>query len=376
MSDHFSGPRALADPSCDICDLYAFPSPERTGHLVLVVNVFPLAGPTALFSDAVMCRFRLRPATIAPTSATGAFAVGDTEAIFDCTFDVPVHREGATVQEGHCTTPAGEMVSVVVNDENGTRGRGVRIFAGLRSDPFFLDVIAFRETVQTRRLAFKEVGDNHLAGKNALSLVLEIDAAEVLGSASMFAVVAETLTVGEPPVRLERVGRPEIKNGTLRVKEFDTVNPDLEIRDLYNDEDAFDLRAEHLVAYRARFNANLAFFDGLDATVDWPLLADGSHPLTELLLHDFVVVDVSKPFTDGTCLEIERAMLAGRTPATCGGRWLNDNYMDSYYTMLINAGNGAPISDGLTQATVPASDTFPYLAPPNPAPPQEGKSQS
>ena len=153
-----------------------------------------------------------------------------------------------------------------------------RIFAGLRSDPFFLDVIAFRETVQTRRLAFKEVGDNHLAGKNARSLVLEIDAAEVLGSASMFAVVAETLTVGEPPVRLERVGRPEIKNGTLRVKEFDTVNPDLEIRDLYNDEDAFDLRAEHLGAYRARFNANLAFFDGLDATVDGPLAGGWQSP--------------------------------------------------------------------------------------------------
>ena len=69
-------------------------------------------------------------------------------------------------------------------------------------------------------------------------------------------------------------------------------------------------------------------------------------------------------------------MLAGRQPATCGGRWLNDNYMDSYYTMLINAGNGAPISDGLTQATVPASNTFPYLAPPNVAPAQETKSQS
>jgi Domain of unknown function (DUF4331) len=40
MSDHFSGPRTLANPSCDICDLYAFRSPERTGRLVLVVNVF------------------------------------------------------------------------------------------------------------------------------------------------------------------------------------------------------------------------------------------------------------------------------------------------------------------------------------------------
>ena len=368
MSDHFSGPRALADPSCDICDLYAFPSPERPGHLVLVVNVFPLAGPTALFSDAVMCRFRLRPLSIAQSGGAAQFAVGETEVTFDCSFDVPVHREGSTVQEGRCTTPAGDVVSVVVNDQGDARGPGVRIFAGLRTDPFFLDVDAFRETVQTRRLAFKEVGDNALAEKNVLSLVLEVDAVEVLGSATMFAVVAETLTVGDRPIRLERVGRPEIKNGTLRVKEFDTVNPDLEIRDLYNDEDAFDLRAEHLSTYRARFNANLAFFDSLDASIDWPLAADGSHPLTELLLHDFLVVDLSKPFMDGTSLEIERALLAGRQPATCGGRWLNDNYMDSFYSMLINAGNGAPISDGLTQATAPASHEFPYLAPPTAVP--------
>ena len=135
----------------------------------------------------------------------------------------------------------------------------------------------------------------------------------MLGSATMFAVVAETLTVGDRPMRLERVGRPEIKNGTLRVKEFDTVNPDLEIRDLYNDEDAFDLRAEHLGAYRARFNANLAFLRQSRRHGRLAAAADGSHPLTELLLHDFLVVDVSKPFMDGTSLEIERAMLAGRT---------------------------------------------------------------
>ena len=34
MSDHFSGPRALAGPAGDISDVYAFPSPKRPGHLV------------------------------------------------------------------------------------------------------------------------------------------------------------------------------------------------------------------------------------------------------------------------------------------------------------------------------------------------------
>jgi Domain of unknown function (DUF4331) len=45
MADHFSGPRALADPASDITDVFAFPSPERPGHLVLVLDVFPVAPP-------------------------------------------------------------------------------------------------------------------------------------------------------------------------------------------------------------------------------------------------------------------------------------------------------------------------------------------
>jgi hypothetical protein len=39
--------------------------------------------------------------------------------------------------------------------------------------------------------------------------------------------------------------------------------------------------------------------------------------------------------------------------------------MDTLATLLINAGNGAPIRDGVSQATIRASETFPYLAPPN-----------
>ena len=51
MSDHISGPRALADPIADITDVYAFPSPERPGQLVLVVNTLPFAPPSALRAD-------------------------------------------------------------------------------------------------------------------------------------------------------------------------------------------------------------------------------------------------------------------------------------------------------------------------------------
>ena len=43
MSDHFSGPAVMGDPAVDITDFYAFPSPERPGNLVLIMNVFPMA---------------------------------------------------------------------------------------------------------------------------------------------------------------------------------------------------------------------------------------------------------------------------------------------------------------------------------------------
>ena len=61
MSDHISGPRALADPIADITDVYAFPSPEQADRLVLVVNTLPMAKPSDLFSEGLLYRFRLRP---------------------------------------------------------------------------------------------------------------------------------------------------------------------------------------------------------------------------------------------------------------------------------------------------------------------------
>ena len=120
-------------------------------------------------------------------------------------------------------------------------------------------------------------------------------------------VVAETLTRGTFNVRIERVGRPEVKNMMLAPKEFDPVNRDLEIRDLYNMEDAFHLGDSYAGAYRARLDANLAFWDGLDGKVDWPIDEDGGHPLTELVLADYLVVDVTKPYLEQRLVPRDRA---------------------------------------------------------------------
>jgi hypothetical protein len=372
MADHFSGPKAIADPASDIADMYVFPSPERPGRLVLVLNVFPAAAPGALFSDAVAYRFRLRP--VAPSSAGGpAFEVGQAEYVLSCTFAAPAaaNGNGSLVQMGTCTLPSGQQISFQVDGDRAAETESLRIFAGLRLDPFFVDLLGVQATEKMRRLAFKPIGDNILADQNVLSIVVEAEIGALLGaeSGSLFAVVGETTTLGSRPIRLERFGRPEIKNVVMSPKGFDAVNHDLEIRDLYNQEDAFHLAKDYVGAYRARLNANLAFYDSLDGKTDWPLDEQGNHPLTGLLLADYMIVDVSRPFAEQSCYEIEQALVAGRAHATCGGRSLDDDIIDSLYTLLVNGGNGPRIRDGVDQATQPASRSFPYLRSPNPAPP-------
>jgi len=197
----------------------------------------------------------------------------------------------------------------------------------------------------------------------------------MLGRATgtLFAVAAETVAAGPFPVRLERFGRVFVKNQLLGQYGVDPVNRDLDLRELYNQEDPFQLAPDYLGAYRSRLNANLAFLDAIDGKTDWPLQPDGTHPLTELYLGDYQVVDVAKPYAEDSYLEIEQALLQWRAHATCGGRSLNDDAVDTNLTFVVSGGNGPRISDGVDQATVRASDSFPYLAPPNPDPAAAGR---
>jgi hypothetical protein len=369
MSDHFSGPRALIDPAADISDVFAFPAPDNPQHLVLVMDVFGKSGPSAVFSDVVIYRFRIRQVDITATGAEAGFGPSKSEITFNCTFDVPSGLAGAArpVQYGRCLTPSGRIISFRVDDENGGVEDGFQIFAGQRSEPFFLDVRMIEKTVATGKLSFKPKGSDTLYGTNILAIVIKFEWRKLLEGGPLFAVVCETLAAGKQPVRIERVGRPEIKNVSLSWKMFDQVNRDLEIRDLYNSENAFDLKPDYFDAYRVRMNANLAFYDKLDGKIDWPFDRNGNHPLTKLLLADFLVVDAAKPFAETSYFEIERSMLEGRTHTTPGGRWLNEDIMDFVLTLYVNGGNGLPINDGIEGPITWSSKIFPYLAPPNPA---------
>jgi hypothetical protein len=368
VSHHISGPRAVAEPIADITDLYAFPSPERPGHLVLVLNTLPFASPAARFSDALVYRFRLRELDSGPPGAPAPFTpAGDDDLVIDCVFST---AEDGGEQQCTCTLPGGQTVTVAVDGDRHDATDGARVFAGPRWDPFILDAPAMLKTIATGELSFTDPGSIYKDGKNVLGLVIEVDCAAVLGDVRFVGVAAETLTRGKLNVRLESAGRPEVPNMMLGPMQFDRVNRDLEIRDLWNMDDAFHPAHVYEGAYRARLNANLDFWDGLDGKVDWPADTQSAHPLTELMLADYLVLDLTKPYVEhGSFLEMELAAREGEEHRTCGGRTLNDDVMDRIFTLLVTGGNGPAIRDGVDHSSRPASQTFPYLAEPNPHPP-------
>src|SRR5580698_3126797 len=120
MSDHVDGPRQIGEPATDLTDLFAFTSPENPGHTVVAANVFPSAGVTAMFSNAVNHSIVVRRMTVAGVGNAAKFKSGDREYRFSCRFSVLEHgTDSKPVQRGTLTCPGGQELHFVVNDENG-----------------------------------------------------------------------------------------------------------------------------------------------------------------------------------------------------------------------------------------------------------------
>ncbi len=221
---------------------------------------------------------------------------------------------------------------------------------------------------------------------------------------------------------LERKARPEVANFVLAQKFGEKFRAD-DVRDAWNTLDPWDLTArtgscdpntascQQLRAIRTQMNRGLARLDGLDrfenpkdardreaigTGLDWctaepsaegPMCAE-VHPLRDLLLDDYLLVDTTKRcgVDAATFLEIELAHIQGRKAdadgqrhQTCGGRTPNADVVDALLTLTINGPSrvppGAPFygpsqpdhphrGDGVDAPSEPATDPFPFLAQP------------
>src|SRR4026209_560110 len=196
MSDHVDGPRSIGDPPADITDLFAFRCPKDPARTVLAMCVFPSAGESAVFSNVIDYVIAVRRVSVTGIGNAAKFQPANEEFRFTFRFEV-LDRDAAgnVIQHGTCTLPDGRVLSLTMNDEKGasTPEGDVRVFAGLRSDPFYLAWIVASMTKVP----------NLLQHDNVLCLVVELDTRRLLDAAtgSLFGVIAETVPVPQPAGR-------------------------------------------------------------------------------------------------------------------------------------------------------------------------------
>lgn len=362
MSDHIDGPRQIGDPASDLTDLFAFTSPENPARTVLAANVFPSAGVTAMFSNAINHSIAVRRVTVAGLGNDARFQSGDKEYRFNCRFSVLEHgTDSKPVQRGTLSCPDGQELHFVVNDEKGasTPDSKFRVFAGLRSDPFLL---AWINGPPLRKFA------NLLQHDNVLAIVIEFDTQGVLSPSEgpLFGVIAETIPlaaginpVDRPPVRYDWVGRPEQTNMRLNNAGLKGVD---DVRDLWNQQTPFAIAEEFLPVFRKRLVDSLTEWDMRDGKADWtPAQLNAA---VNIYLDDFLLFDVSKPINDASYFEIEKTTLQGRAYQTGGGRTVNANVMDIMFTWMVN-NDRELLQGGSLVATKPGTKKFPYEAAPN-----------
>src|SRR6267142_6715497 len=361
MSDHVDGPRSIGDPPADTTDLFAFTSPKDPARTVLAMCVFPSAGESAVFSNVIDHTIVVRRVTVAGVGNAAKFQPADDEIRFTFQFEA-LERDAAgnVIQRGICKLPGGRQLSLTVNDEKGasTPEGDVRVFAGLRSDPFYLAWIASE---------LKKV-PNLLQHDNVLCIVVELDTRRVLDPAkgSLFGVIAETVPIpqppgriGHPPARIDWVGRPEQTNVRLNNPGLPVVD---DLRDLWNQQTPFAISTALQPLFLRRLKDSFADWDMRDGKADWPAEALAAN--ANVFLDDFLLFDVAKPITDDSHLEIEKSTIDGRPCQTGGGRTVDANSIDILLTWLVNHDREF-LQGGATGATKPGMKVFPYFATPN-----------
>jgi hypothetical protein len=205
-ADHIDSPATVAEPTADITDLYAWMN-SVAQSLNLVMDVAPFSEAGAQFSDAVAYVFHV--------NSSMGYGEAQTETQVICQFYAASKIEcwaGDEYVEGDPASEAG------ISSSSGN----LRVFAGMRNDPFFMEFTGFTETVKAvvaaaPSLTFDDEGcamldadtsnalvgqlqsgeegaaaSDTFAGANVLSLVVQIDKSVVDSGGPLLGVWAST----------------------------------------------------------------------------------------------------------------------------------------------------------------------------------------
>jgi hypothetical protein len=161
-TDYLDSPAAANDPVADLLDLYAFVEPfcqaqggqgceAEPDELILALTMNPSATGSSQFSAEVVYHFYME-------NDAGH------ELQIDCSFSAE--------QVVTCAGMGGLSVQAPVG-QAGVNG-DIRVFAGRRDDPRFLDAGALEQFGNIGILAFSPPGTDSFAGENVLAIVVGI----------------------------------------------------------------------------------------------------------------------------------------------------------------------------------------------------------
>ena len=203
MSNHFSAAMLKFpddDARLDLTDLFVFPSPDSPGKTVLILDVNPFMTGADFHPEAV---YRLNVDNDGDVQADASFSFVFSESNGAAQTGTVYYATGSEARQPE---PAGEVLTEstpVGFDAMATpvEAGACRLFIGVRSDPFFADGEgAFHD--------FQFTGDDTFAGKNILSMALEVPD-DMLCSGPEIGVwcTASVRRDGEL-VQVDRVGNP------------------------------------------------------------------------------------------------------------------------------------------------------------------------
>ena len=170
-ADHLDAPRSTANLPADITDLYAWHTGDGKVVTVLDFGGFTEVGALPRFDASVLYGIHIDNN-------------GDNRADQDVWIRFgqdPGGNWGVQVSG----LPGGQPVVSGPVDTIINAGLGLRVFAGLRDDPFFFDLDGFKKTVMTGTIAFDNTHDTY-AKTNVGSIVVELSTDAVLGGAESF----------------------------------------------------------------------------------------------------------------------------------------------------------------------------------------------
>ena len=173
-ADHIDAPAVTNKPT-DITDVYVFRG-QNPDNLVFVANtqglLSPVATADAKFDEGTMIEFNIdntgdnvedlviqciakngnmRVYGPAKPKVTGTISY---LSISDLSVQTAVTRYGQ---------------GPIIGEEN-----GIKVFAGPRDDPFFFDLVRFRQVISGQASSFNNPGNDTFAGTNVLGVVVEV----------------------------------------------------------------------------------------------------------------------------------------------------------------------------------------------------------